>query len=177
MKKYYLFLFCFTLFLFSESLFAQNTVICTEKNVKVKGQIEPTIVKTCTWGKYRSVSMGESDYIGRYSYTMSLSKLTNGKYLKISNDQLFNENRNTLLKLINQKIKKDFDAFFNDPDNKDCFFGIEGFTYYQFEDLKISFSKSGIDISVSFGLSGACFALDGTIVSFTFSELNGYLNN
>ena len=177
MKKYYSFLFCFSLFLFSKSLFAQNTVTCTEKNVKAKGQIDPTIIKTCTWGKYRSVSMGESDYKGRYSYTMSLSKLTNGKYLKIPNDQLFNENRNGLLKLINQKIKKDFDEYFKDPENKDCFFGIEGFTYYQFEDLKISFSKTGIDISVSFGLSGACLALDGTIVSFTFSELNGFLNN
>ena len=175
MKKLYFF--CFFLFLFSESLFSQNTVTCSEKSIKVKGRVEPTIINTCTWGKYRSVSTGESDYKGRYYYTMSLSKLTNGKYLKISNDQLFNEKRNTLLKLINQKIKKDFDTFFNDPDNKDCFFGIEGFTYYQFEDLKISFSKSGIDISVSFGLPGACLALDGTIISLTFSELNGYLNN
>jgi hypothetical protein len=175
MKKYYSILFC--LFLFSTSLFAQNTVTCTEKNVKAKGQIEPTIIRTCTWGKYRSVSIGESDYKGRYFYTNSISKLVNGKFVKIENAQFFNENRNGLLKLINQKIKKDFDQYFNDPENKDCFFGIEGYTYNQFEDLKISFSKSGIDISVSFGLSGACLALDGTIVSFTFSELNGYLNN
>ena len=88
---------------------------------------------------------------------------------------LFNENKNELLSIINSKIKKDYMSFSNDPETKDCFEGAS-FTPYNFDQLGIDFDADEINFNVTFGLSGSCMSVDGTIVSFHFDEIKKYLN-
>jgi hypothetical protein len=77
-----------------------SRISCNEKAQK------GTVVKTCTWSVYKSVSSGEADQKGRYFYSYQMYKSINGKYVKIEKSQLFNEKGDELLEAINRKIKE-----------------------------------------------------------------------
>ncbi len=157
------------------SLLAQKPIICSEKEQVIKGSSDPRIIKSCTFENFKSVSKGDADYRGRYSYSYKLLKLINNRYVVIKNSELFNENKNELLAIINQKINETYVEYLNNPETKDCF---DGFTFsnVSFDDLGISFNDMGIDFSTSFGLSGACLSVDGATVSIKLDEIKGYLN-
>ncbi len=155
---------------------AQHPIVCSEKYQKVKGGGEPNTVTSCTWGKYKSIKKGEADYRGTYFFSYKLFKLTNNKYVQIKNSELFNEKKDNLLAIINERVQKDFDEYFNNPENKDCFDGISRPTV-SFDNLEISFNDSGIDFSISFGLCRACLPVDGTTISFKIDDIKSYINN
>ena len=154
---------------------AQKPIICSEKEQIIKDSPDPRIIKSCTFENFKSVSIGDADYKGRYSYSYKLLKLINNRYVEIKNSELFNENKKELLAIINQKIKETYDEYSNNSETKDCF---DGFTLTEvsFDDLGISFNDTGIDFSISFGLSGACLSVDGTIISIELAEIKVYLN-
>lgn len=157
------------------SQLAQNPIICSEKEQIIKGSADPRIIKSCTFENFKSVSKGDADYKGRYSYSYKLLKLINNRYVEIKNSELFNENKNKLLAIINQKINEVYLEYLNNPETKDCF---DGFTLTEvsFDDLGIYFNDTGIDFSISFGLSGACLSVDGAIVPIKLDEIKVYLN-
>ena len=66
-------------------------------------------------------------------------------------------------------------SFSNDPETKDCFEDAS-FKPYNFDQLGIDFDADEINFNVTFGLSGSCMSVDGTIVSFNFDEINKYMN-
>jgi hypothetical protein len=153
-----------------------NKVTCTEKKSKNKEGGDPILTKTCLYKKYKTISKGQPDYKGRYSYEYSVfKKQENGSYVQIKNAALFNENKNELLSIINSKIEKDYKTYSNDSETKDCFEGTS-FTPFEFDQLGIDFDVDKINFNVTFGLSGACMSVDGTIVSFTLEEIQKYLN-
>jgi hypothetical protein len=154
---------------------AQNIIVCSAKEQKIEGSEDPRTIKTCTWGNFKSISTGEADFKGRYSYSSKLFKLTNNTYVAIKNSQLFNENKTELLEILNQRIKKSFDEYSNDPEFKDCFDGISA-PHFSIDDLGIYFDDSGINFDVSFGLSGACMSVDGITISFKLDEIESYIN-
>jgi hypothetical protein len=119
--------------------------------------------------------MKKTDYKGRYSYEYELYKKINGKYVKVKNSALFNQNQNQLLTTINQKIQKDYIVFSTDPESKDCFDSVAP-PKFSFDELFIDFRDGKINFSVTFGLSSACMSVDGTTVSFTLDEIQQYLN-
>jgi len=61
-------------------------------------------------------------------------------------------------------------------DADDCY---EGFVLPEFlvNQMGIYFRDDQIFFSVSFGLSSACLAVDGTLVSLSISELKPFLTN
>ena len=65
---------------------ASKKIVCSEKEVNSK------TIKTRTWGIYKSVGTGEF-YIGKTYFTYQLYKLRNGKYLKITKNDLFNDSK------------------------------------------------------------------------------------
>jgi|688.fasta_scaffold80928_1 hypothetical protein len=153
-----------------------NNVTCTEKESPNQEGGDPLLTKTCLYKKYKIITQGYPDFKGRYSYEYSVFKKDqNGSYVQIKNAMLFNENKNELLSIINSKIKKDYMLFSNDPETKDCFEG-SSFTPYNFDQLGIDFNADGIYFHVTFGLSGACMSVDGTIISFSLDEIKNYLN-
>lgn len=161
----------------TETSITSNKVTCKEKESKNEDGFDPILTKTCLYKKYKTISKGYPDFKGRYSYEYSVfKKQENGSYVQIKNATLFNEHKNELLSIINSKIKIDYMSFFNDPETKDCFEGAS-FTPFNFDQLGIYFDDDEINFSVTFGLSGACMSVDGTIVSFNFDEIQKYLND
>ncbi len=159
----------------SETEIQTSKVTCSVIKKKNQNAADPIIVKTCLFGSYKSISTGMPDYKGRYSYSYKLFKLTNNKYIPIRNSELFNVNKNKLLAIIKQRIQKDYNESSKDPNNEGCFDGKSAPTV-TFENLKISFNDSGIEFSISYGLCGACMAVDGTNISFKIDEIKPYLN-
>lgn len=155
---------------------SKNNVVCTETQEKTEGSEDPRIIQTSIWKNYKSESIGQADYKGRYGYTYKLYKFTNNKYIEIENSELFNSKRTELLKIINQKIKRDFDDYSKDPENQDCFDGISC-PNYTYSDLNIIFIESGILFNASYGLSGACMAVDEASVMLEWNEIEKYVND
>lgn len=96
-----------------------NKATCTEKESKNEDGGDPILTKTCLYKKYKTISKGYPDNRGRYSYEYSVfKKQENGSYVQIKNATVFNENRNTLLSIINSKIEKEYRSYSNDPEQK-----------------------------------------------------------
>ena len=152
-------------------------VSCSEVEEKNEDGGDPYIIKTCIFKTYKTVMTGSPDYKGRYIYESELYKNINGEFEKISNSQLFKQNQNKLLSIINQSIQEDYKIMSSDPETKDCFDGKQ-FEEFTIEQLRIEFDDNKIYFSVYFDLSNpnACMSVGGTDVSFTLDEIQPYLN-
>ena len=148
-------------------------IVCEEKSVNSTTS-EPILIKSCILNNFKSVSTGEADYKGRYSYKYEIFIKKNGAYVKSNNEDLFNEKKEELLKLINQKIKIDFTDYATNPETKDCFEGVT-FTNYTYENLGIEFTDDKIDFNVWFDVFESCFNVSSTTVSFSVEEIKPYL--
>ena len=148
-------------------------IVCEEKSVNSTSS-EPILIKSCILNNFKSVSTGEAVYKGRYSYKYEVFIKKNGEFVKSNNEELFNEKKEELLKLINQKIKRDFNDYATNPEIKDCFEGIT-FTNYTFENLGIEFTDNKVDFNVWYDVDFEnCFNYS-TTVSFTIEEIKPYL--
>jgi hypothetical protein len=163
------------LFLMSSFCISQSKVNCIQREEKNSESQDPRIVKTCTYGVYKSVRTGEADEKGRYSYFTKLYKQVNGKYAAISNAQLFNQKKEQLLGIIRNKIDAYHDELARNPDNQDCLIEKEYLPVFTFDNLDFSFVEDGLEVSFSLGLSGACMSVDGDIISFKLAEIEPYL--
>lgn len=152
---------------------ADFKVVCEEKSVNSTTS-EPILIKSCILNNFKSVSTGEADYKGRYSYKYEIFIKKNGAFVKSNNEDLFNEKKEELLKLINQKIKIDFDDYATNPETKDCFEGVT-FTNYTYENLGIEFVDGKVDFNAWFDVAGYCFNVSSTTVSFSIEEIKPYL--
>ena len=148
-------------------------IVCEEKSVNSTVS-EPTIIKSCILNNFKSVSTGEADNNGSYSYKYEIFIKKNGEFVKSNNEELFNEKGDELLVLINQKIKIDFDEYTTNPDTKDCFEGVS-FTNYTYENLGIEFVDDNVDFNAWFDVAGYCFNVSSTTVSFSIEEIKPFL--
>lgn len=153
-----------------------NKVTCSEKQQKTQGNSEPKLIKTCTWSKYKCVSIGEADEKGRYYYSYQWYTLTSGQYVKIDKSQLFNENTHELIERINEEISNYFFELYADSENEECLSMVEELPYYDISNLDVFMEIDGFTLSYSFGLPDACLAIDGDFISFTFEEIQPFLN-
>jgi hypothetical protein len=96
-------------------------------------------------------------------------------YVKTTNSEVFNQNQNKLLAIINKKIQEDYKAYSSDSATKECFLGVDSIPEYEMDDLGISFNGNEIWFEVHWDLGAACRSVDGTIVSFTVNEIKKYL--
>ena len=148
-------------------------IVCEEKSVNSTVS-EPTIIKSCILNNFKSVSTGEADNNGSYSYKYEIFIKKNGEFVKSNNEELFNEKGDELLVLINQKIKIDFDEYTTNPDTKDCFEGVS-FTNYTYENLGIEFVDDNVDFNAWFDVAGYCYNVSSTTVSFSIEEIKPFL--
>lgn len=149
-------------------------IVCEEKSVNSTSS-EPILIKSCILNNFKLVSTGEADYKGRYSYKYEVFIKKNGAYVKSNNEDLFNEKKEELLKLINQKIKIDFEDYASNPETKDCFEGIT-FTNYTYDNLGIEFTDNKVNFNVWFDVFDYCFNVNSTTVSFSIEEIKPYFN-
>ncbi len=151
-----------------------DIIVCTEKKQAIQGREDSKLITTCTYKNYKTISIGEPDHRGLYMYSYQLLKNINNKYVPIKNTQLFNENKMELLGIINDKIKADFYSYASDEETMECFEGVAE-PDVTFEDLHITFSGAGINISVSFGLPYSCLSVDEGLSTFDLEEIEYYL--
>lgn len=147
---------------------------CEEKETGSDDEM-PGSETTCYFQDFKTHSIGQADYKGRYSYSYTLYRKENGTYIQVSNAVLFREDRlKELETLLNRRIKADYVQMKQGSD--DCF---DGFTLpeYLVNQVGIYFRDDQIMFSVSFGLSGACMAVDGTVVSLSIAEVKPFLTN
>lgn len=134
---------------------------------------DPILTKTCTWGNYQTVSTGTPDYKGRYSYEYQLFSIKERQTKPVKNTFLFNKKIEQLEKLINQRLKKEYNE--DSKDVPECFDGRE-YAYTPINNMGISFNDSNqVEFNVSYGLGSACFNVDVATVTLKFSEIDEYL--
>jgi hypothetical protein len=149
--------------------------ICTEKTVKVSGNLDPTIIETCTFRQYKFVTTSEADYKGRYSNFTEVFKKSGESYVKIENHDVFNSNQSELLSIINKNALKEYNELSADPENADCFQEQAFQEYESLDDVGIYIKDSLLGIYYSFGLGGACMSVDGGGMTLPISTIEKYL--
>ncbi len=148
---------------------------CSEIEKPNSGLGPPLTIKTCYYKNFKIVSKGFPDYKGIYSHEdIYYYKNSTGNYLKIKNEGLFNNHKNELLSLLNNKIKVDFNELLQSPDSDHCL-NTRKFRPFNFNEIRITFEENKINFSVEYGLCSACRALDGTSISMDLSEIQKYL--
>lgn len=168
-----------TLFLFFS---CKNAKIKTDANVncfeKIKEDAEYSdliFIKTCAYKNYVFKSIGTPDYKGRYSYNYEVFKIDKSDTLKIKNSDFFNENVNELEKLINEKLKTEYDSNAANPEISDCMEWID-FREYTINEFGISFiSENHMEFNIYYGIGGACFVVNSSSVILELTELEKYL--
>lgn len=150
---------------------------CVEKEQRMDDKPDPILIKTCYIKNFKFVSTLTPDFVGRYVYSEhEVYMLKNNKYVKTKNSKLFNNKQGKLVEIINKRILEDFHKFSADSSTMDCLTEIDSIPVYKMDDFDISFNKNEIWFEVQWGLSSACRAVDGTIVSFKLDEIKKYLN-
>lgn len=80
--------------------------ICKEEESKSRdNSVDPVLTKTCVSGNFKFISIGSSDYKGRYYYAYQVYRTTSGQSVKVENDIFFKDNSEELFGLINGEIK------------------------------------------------------------------------
>lgn len=137
-------------------------------------KIEPTKIETFYFKDFKSVITGVPDEKNRYAWSFELFQKIGNEYQKVSNVTLFNDKKEELLTVINQKIQKDYvSAYKADPK---CF-KLSTPPVFDFKNLGIEFKDGKINFYASFDFANeTCFYLYGyTSVEFTNEEIQKYL--
>jgi hypothetical protein len=133
--------------------------------------------KTCLFNTFKTVSTGyANDRNGKYYWTYELFQNKNGKYIKVPNTALFNLDQAQLLKLINDRIRRDYNVYSTEPETRDCFIDFGKLPTYKMNDLGIDFNDDEIQFHIEFGLPEFCDAVGGSVVTFKISDIEKYLN-
>jgi len=163
-----------------DSLIFLNSLIvdCEETSEEIPGKKFDRLFKTCSFKNHRTMSIGEPDYKGRYSYNYRLYHLHNDSSEIIKNAELIKETRrDEFIIILNARINEEAKKVYAmaKEDKSKC---LNGFVFksYNYEELGIQFNEGMIEFTVSFGLSAACMPYDGVLVAFPLKEMVAYLN-
>jgi hypothetical protein len=133
--------------------------------------------KTCLFNDFKTVSTGyANDRNGKMYWIYEIFQNKNGKYVKVQNSALFNLDQKELLKLINERIKRDYTVYSTEAETRDCFNDFGSLPVYKMNDLGIDFNNDEIQFHIEFNLPEACDAVGGTVVTFKIADIIKYLN-
>ena len=151
------------------------SISCFDKNIVDPEYSDVVLIKTCEFKNHIFKSIGTSDFNGRYSYDYEIFQIKKKDTLKIYNSDFFNENKNELEKLINNKLKTEYESNFNIPEINDCMKWIN-FRYYELNEFGISFTnKNQMEFYIDYGIGSACFNVSFSSVVIELSEIENYL--
>ncbi len=150
-------------------------VQCTEKEEPSDNQLDPILIKICTYKDFQSVRTGSADYKGRYSYEYKLYKIDNNVKQKIKNSDLFKSGSDIVEKKINGDLKQEYQENLNNPHLKDCMEWID-FRYYELDEIGMAFTDNNqIEFYIDYGIGGACFNVAHSILQYKLSDFAQYL--
>jgi hypothetical protein len=153
----------------------EDTITCKETKKKNEDNDFPILIKTCFYGDYQTIAEGYPDNNERYHYSYQLFKKINNKFTSIKNNELFNDNKNELLAIINKKVQKEYNDLLKDPENEDCMANVSK-PKVTFDNLNIEFSSNEINFIFSFGIDNSmCMAVDEVYVNFNLNDIKKYI--
>lgn len=133
--------------------------------------------KTCLFNDFKTVSTGyANDRNGKMYWIYETFQNKNGKYVKVQNSAMFNLDQKELLKLINERIKRDFTVYSTEAETRDCFSDFGKLPVYKMNELGIDFNEDEITFHIEFNLPEACDAVGGTTVTYKIADIIKYLN-
>jgi len=150
-------------------------VQCTETEEPSYNQLDPILIKICTFKNFKSVRTGTADYKGRYSYDYDLYKIDKSEKQKIKNSDLFKSGADLVEKRINQDLQQEYEKDLNNPHLKDCMESID-FRHYQLDEMGMAFTDNNeIEFYIDHGIGGACFNVAHSYLHYKLSEFEQYL--
>lgn len=135
---------------------------------------EPARIENYYFKDFKSVISGTPDSKNRFTWTFELFKKSEADYIPAENEEVFNENKDELLTLINSKIKEDFEKAY--ALDKQCF-TTSNAPNYTFKNLGLEFKDGKVNFYAVFDFATEnCYYLYGyTVVEFTVEEIEKYL--
>lgn len=135
---------------------------------------EPARIENYYFKDFKSVISGTPDSKNRFTWTFELFKKSDGEYVPAENEEVFNENKDELLALINSKIKADFEKAY--ALDKQCFTTSTA-PNYTFKNLGLEFKDGRVNFYAVFDFATEnCYFLYGyTVIEFTVDEVEKYL--
>lgn len=163
---------------FSCKVKAQETdlkIVCNKSTKKDPEHQDDIILKTCEFKNHLFKSTGIADYKGRYSYNYELFQIDKKDTLKVKNSDFFNQKAIELEKLINEKLKTEYESNSKIPEISDCMKWID-FRHYKLNEFGISFTnKNQMEFNIDYGIGSACFNVSSSSVVMELTEIEQYL--
>jgi hypothetical protein len=153
-------------------------VDCEETSEEIPGKKFERLFKTCSFKNHRTMSIGEPDYKGRYSYKYKLYKLLNDSSVVITNAEFIKETRrDEFIAILNVRIADEAKKVVQmaQEEKSKCFDGFV-FKSYTYEELGIQFNEGMVEFTVPFGLPNACMPYDGVLIAFPLKEMVPYFS-
>lgn len=152
---------------------------CIEEPTKYDENNNEVTIKTCSYKNIKFVeerTRNESKY-SMFPIIKIYIKKSNGDEIEIKKEDLFNQNKQELLSLINSKLEKKFLELSKGPEGEEfCFKDGPPFERQTFEELQINLVDSGFEFSSSNFFCDVCIWQRYTSAMFTFPEIQKYLN-
>jgi hypothetical protein len=150
-------------------------IVCNELTKEKSEYPDVLIIKTCEFNNHLFKSIGKPDYKDRYSYNYELLQNDKTETITIRNSDFFNESGIELEKIINVKLKAEYNSNSKIPEISDCMKWIN-FRYYKLNEFGISFTdKNQMEFNINYGIGSACFNVNSSSVIMELSELEKYL--
>jgi hypothetical protein len=159
-----------------------NHVVCTEQEQTTYDKdLEENLtsnVKECKFRDYKSI---QTSYMnprnGHESYDYQLFKMINDKYAPVKNAELFKNNKEELLTLINNRMREVINRHYGEEGGSDCLEGnYSPDKKFSYDEMGITFEEGKIIIHISLELIDACAAFDQNTVELNLEEVEKYLN-
>jgi hypothetical protein len=153
----------------------EYNVNCFHNNKVDPGNAAIILNKTCEFKNHIFKSIGISDFNGRYSYDYKIFRIKNNDTLKINNLDFFNNNSIELERLINKKLKTEYDSNSENSEISDCMKWIK-FRYYKLNEFGITFTDNNqMEFNIDYGIGSACFNVSFNSVIMEIHEVEKYL--
>ncbi len=158
----------------SSSNFSQTNTDCESINV-VNEDPElaefPKIIKTCSFGKYVSITTGNASYQGKYYYDYNLFIRIKDSLIPINNSDMFIRDISHLEGLINNESVAYYENLRKIPELKECSAMIE-MKYHPIDSMAISFEADNkISFHIDYGLPSACDNINESVHTFPLEEI------
>lgn len=153
-----------------------NLIInCVEAKKENSNSPDKILIKTCHYNNFLFKTIGTADYKGRYSYNYYLFQIQNKDTLEINNSALFSHKAKELERVINQRLKFEYESNSKIEEISDCMKFIE-FRNYKLNEFGISITdQNQMEFNLDYGIGSACFNVSSSSVIIEFSELEEYL--
>jgi len=138
-------------------------------------QIDPVVIKTCTYGLLVSKTLGTPDFKGRYSYTYKIVHANSQDSESIPVSVLFSVEQDKFQVLILGNLNASLEVLLADAENHECLQDI-GFNEFNIDTLSVEFDPGVIRFHYALNVGGACMNVSSFSVELDPDRLVSFRN-